>query len=78
MLRRATILVVWMAVIVALSLVAFLSCNQPDSPGTNPPTKLEVGRPFPEIVLPNLADGSPGSISQFRGRKLLLHVFASW
>jgi hypothetical protein len=44
----------------------------------NIPMKLEIGQPFPNIVLPNLADGRPGSISQFRGRKLLLHVFASW
>jgi len=39
---------------------------------------VHVGEPFPALVLPALADGSPLSIEQFRGRKVLLHQFASW
>lgn len=39
---------------------------------------VHVGDPFPALVLPALADGSPLSIEQFRGRKVLLHQFASW
>jgi hypothetical protein len=39
---------------------------------------VRVGEPFPSLVLPSLADGSPLSIEQFRGRKVLLHQFASW
>ncbi|MFQ5502328.1 MAG: hypothetical protein ACE5EQ_08520 [Phycisphaerae bacterium] len=39
---------------------------------------LSVGRPFPEIVLPSLKDGTPMSITSFRGHKVILHVFASW
>ena len=39
---------------------------------------VRVGEPFPALVLPSLADGSPLSIDQFRGRKVLLHQFASW
>jgi len=39
---------------------------------------LKSGQPFPEIVLPTLADGKPGALSQFRGNKLILHIFASW
>lgn len=42
------------------------------------PPRIEVGQPFPEIVLPSLEDGAPMSIADFRGRKVLLHVFASW
>ena len=38
---------------------------------------LEVGQPFPEIVLPSL-DGEPMSMASFRGQKVALHVFASW
>lgn len=41
-------------------------------------TGLEVGDRFPELVLPSLADGEPTSIASFRGRKLILHVWASW
>ena len=39
---------------------------------------VRVGEPFPALLLPSLADGSPLSIEQFRGRKVLLHQFASW
>ncbi len=37
-----------------------------------------VGEPFPDLELPSLTDGSPLSISAFRGKKVILHVFASW
>ena len=40
--------------------------------------RIEVGKPFPPVVLPDLADGSPSSLDRFRGRKVMLHVFASW
>jgi hypothetical protein len=39
---------------------------------------LAVGRPFPDLTLPALDDGKPLSIQDFRGQKLILHVFASW
>ena len=38
----------------------------------------QVGRPHPEVTLPSLAGGAPVSLSQFRGRKVLLIHFASW
>lgn len=40
--------------------------------------QIEVGKPFPDHLFPGLVDGSPASIAQFRGKKTLLHVFASW
>lgn len=43
-----------------------------------PPIGFEVGKRFPEIVLPSLDDGKPLSITSFRGRKVALHVWASW
>ena len=39
---------------------------------------LEVGKPFPDVVLPALDDGRPLSVADYRGEKLVLHVFASW
>jgi hypothetical protein len=39
---------------------------------------LKVGKAFPNIALPSLRDGSPLSISDFRGEKLILHIWASW
>ncbi|ANM29684.1 hypothetical protein ABI59_08965 [Acidobacteria bacterium Mor1] len=39
---------------------------------------FEVGQPFPELSLPSAEDGQPLSIRDFRGKKVVLHVFASW
>ena len=38
---------------------------------------IEVGKPFPNLRLATL-DGQPASIEDFRGTKVVLHVFASW
>ena len=43
--------------------------------GSTPP---QLGRPAPAFTLPSLADGSPVSLSQFRGKVVLLNFFASW
>jgi hypothetical protein len=40
--------------------------------------KLQVGTPFPTLFLPSLSDGSPMSMKDFRGRKLVVHIWASW
>ena len=37
-----------------------------------------VGQPYPDFVLPRASDGAPVSLSQFRGKKVLLFHFASW
>ena len=42
------------------------------------PPKFAIGEPFPNLTLPSMEDGSPTSITNFRGKKLILHVFASW
>ena len=57
-----------------------VSCQGREAPSALPegPVRIEPGRPFPDIVLPSLEDGSPMWLRQFRGRKVLLHVFASW
>ena len=39
--------------------------------------EIRVGEPFPQIAMPTL-DGELRSIADFRGRKVVLHVFASW
>lgn len=78
-------------IIVSLSLVAPLfstfllyctkSKEQSTSENVNAQSQsqsLEVGEPFPNIVLPSLEDGRPLSLVQFRGQKIILHIFASW
>ena len=46
--------------------------------GSLPASGFVVGTPFPTISLPSLEDGRPMSIADFRGQKVILHVFASW
>ncbi|MCI0418419.1 MAG: TlpA family protein disulfide reductase, partial [Acidobacteria bacterium] len=41
-------------------------------------TGFKVGEPFPDLVLPSLADGKPLSLARFRGQKVILQIFASW
>ncbi|MCP3978753.1 MAG: hypothetical protein GY716_05405 [bacterium] len=40
--------------------------------------ELAEGSRFPDLVLPDARDGRPRSLSEFRGEKVVLHVFASW
>jgi len=39
---------------------------------------FELGRPVPALTLPSITDGKPMSVADFRGRKVMLHVWASW
>lgn len=43
-----------------------------------PDSGFEVGSPFPSVAFPSLEDGHPMSLADFRGQKVILHVFASW
>jgi len=38
----------------------------------------KVGERYPDFTLANIADGKPVSLSDFRGKKVLLIHFASW
>jgi cytochrome oxidase Cu insertion factor (SCO1/SenC/PrrC family) len=64
--------------ILLLVLTAMLAgCSQ--TAAEHPPVspRIEVGVPFPDLLLPDL-DGRPASVAQWRGRKVILHIFASW
>ena len=41
-------------------------------------TGTEAGQAWPVGPLPSVADARPLSVARFRGRKLMLHQFASW
>lgn len=43
-----------------------------------PANPLAIGEPFPVLSFPDIDDGRPRSITEFRGQKLILHIFASW
>lgn len=42
------------------------------------PYRPQVGEKHPDFTLPNTADGKPVSLSDYRGKKVLLIHFASW
>ena len=50
---------------------------QPQRPRM-PELSIKVGEPFPPLTLPALKDGIRKSIADFRGQKVILHIFASW
>jgi hypothetical protein len=39
---------------------------------------IEVGKPFPMLMLPSLDGGQPLSVASFEGQKRVLHIWASW
>jgi hypothetical protein len=40
--------------------------------------EFREGQVFPAMIFPALDGGRPGSVADFRGKKLILHIFASW
>jgi len=42
------------------------------------PSRFKSGQRFPDLVFPSIDDGRPTSIAAYRGKKVLLHIFASW
>ena len=62
----------WRSSIVSLFVVVSLLTATPaaDQPG--------VGDRHPDFTLANIDDGKPVSLSDFRGKKVLLIQFASW
>ena len=67
-----------MASVVSLALLIGATSAVPAYGQRGVASSFEVGQPFPAITLPALEDGRPASLADFRGKKLLLHVFASW
>jgi hypothetical protein len=41
-------------------------------------TGTDVGEAYPVDPLPSLTEGEALSVGRFRGRKVMLHQFASW
>jgi len=67
-------------VLAAVLTVALAACAQepPASGDTSRRSPFQVGQPFPDLTLPALDDGRPASMRDYRGQKVVLHVFASW
>jgi hypothetical protein len=69
-------------VLPGLLVVALAACaSEPMAPESSPTPRrgaFEVGQTFPDLMLPSLEDGQPTSMRDYRGQKVVLHVFASW
>lgn len=65
------------SVVLAAVLLALPASAQPE---VQPivPASVEVGQPFPIMLLPRIEDGLPDTIVNYRGQKLIMHIFASW
>lgn len=61
-----------------LALALACASNEPPPGPDLPPPGFEAGQVFPDLALPALDDGRPVRLSDFRGQKVILHVFASW
>ena len=62
----------------ALLILAVIGVPTMTAAQNSPGLPFQEGDVFPEIRLPSLKDGSPMSVADFRGQKLVLHIFASW
>ncbi len=40
--------------------------------------EIKMGQRFPDLTFRSMEDGSPVSMADYRGKKVVLHVFASW
>ena len=58
-----------------VSAACLIAALQPIAAAAYPP---KPGNPHPNFALPAIGDGKAVSLSQFRGRKVLLINFASW
>ena len=58
----------------ALCITGFVSPSVAYAGRYNP----RVGQQHPDFTLPSIATGKPVTLSQYRGKKVLLIHFASW
>ena len=40
--------------------------------------EIKIGQPFPDLTFRSMEDGSPMTMADFRGKKVVLQIFASW
>ena len=68
----------------AVSIVALAGASEQPKPkpiwerNAPLPRGFNPGEAFPTIALPSAADGRPVSVAEFRGKKLIVNIFASW
>ena len=66
--------------LLAAGVAGIMSVGDAEGAAASKPDSVEFpeGEMFPTTVFPSLDGGRPGSVADFRGKKLILHIFASW
>jgi hypothetical protein len=59
-------------------ILAFVPVALPSPAGAAAPYEPTVGRRHADFTLPDMRTGKPVSLSDYRGKKVLLIQFASW
>ena len=67
-----------LAAVVGFTAITLSVTSAPATPAQRLDPRFDVGDVFPDLALPSLEDGTPTRLSDFRGHKVMLHVFASW
>jgi hypothetical protein len=71
----------WMAIVLAIvgtiGILYFLQAGSLHAQGVES-AEFREGQVFPTTVFPRVDGGRPSSVADFRGNKLILHIFASW
>ena len=67
----ARALIAFLAVLAVIGLLGFGLLSKGEA-------KIAIGDPVPDKVLPNLEGGGTGSIADYRGRWVLVNLWASW
>ena len=73
--RVPILLAVVMTCVISIQSEVTAQKGPSDSSGRYHP---QIGRPHPDFELPNIETGEKVSLTQFRGKQLLLLHFASW
>ena len=69
----------WLMILIFIATGVVSGCSSAER--TEEPTfpiGANVGEVYPNYVFPSLEDGRPTALSEFRGKKIILHHFASW
>ncbi len=72
---------IWFMILLFIAAGAVNGCRRTEPEQTDGPTLpigANLGEVYPSYVFPSLDGGRPTALSEFRGKKVILHHFASW
>ena len=75
--RKNGMILISFAGLAVILLLGGIICGEARPPRSSA-APFREGEFFPVRAFPSLKDGRPMSIADFRGKKVILHIFASW